>query len=59
MALIAVSTEHPGLARIFFDLRPAAPSQQEQSRIASAIEQAVANIEAGDATGFLPDASVS
>jgi hypothetical protein len=42
MALIAVSTDDPGVARIFFDLRPAEASREEQSRIASAIERAMA-----------------
>jgi hypothetical protein len=40
MALIAVSTETPGVARIFFDLHPAESSREEQNRIASAIERA-------------------
>lgn len=40
MALIAVSTDDPGIARIFFDLRAIDPAQDEQARIASAIEQA-------------------
>ena len=42
MALIAVSTENPGVARIFFDMHPAKRLREEQSRIASAMERAVA-----------------
>jgi hypothetical protein len=51
MALIGVSTDDPGVARIFFDLRPAEPSKEEESRIASAIEQAFANEKAASGTG--------
>jgi hypothetical protein len=42
MALIAISTKDPGVARIFFDLQPAEMSRDEQRRIASAIERATA-----------------
>ena len=42
MALIAVTTDDPGIARIFFDLRAIDPALDEQDRIASAIEQAFA-----------------
>ena len=45
MALIAVSTDDPGIARIFFDLRAIDPAPDEQDRIASAIEQAFATTE--------------
>lgn len=48
MGLIAISTENPGVARIFFDLRPAEPSREEQSRIASAIERALAEARPAD-----------
>jgi hypothetical protein len=42
MALIAVSTDDPGIARIFFDLRVIDPTLDEEDRIASAIEEAFA-----------------
>jgi hypothetical protein len=42
MALIAVSTDDPGVARIFFDLRAIDPALDEEDRIALAIEQAFA-----------------
>ena len=42
MALIAVSTDDPGIARIFFDLRAIETTLDEHERIASAIEQAFA-----------------
>jgi hypothetical protein len=42
MALIAVSTEDPGIVRIFFDLRAIDPSLHEEDCIASAIEEAFA-----------------
>jgi hypothetical protein len=42
MALIAVSTADPGIARIFFDLRAIDPTLDEEDRIALAIEQAFA-----------------
>ncbi len=42
MALIAVSTDGLGIARIFFDLRAIDPTLDEEDRIASAIEQAFA-----------------
>jgi hypothetical protein len=48
MALIAISTETPGVARIFFDLGPTEPSREEQSRIASAIERAMAEAKPAD-----------
>jgi hypothetical protein len=59
MALIAVSTEDPGVARIFFDLRTGEPPRQQQSRIASAIEDALATTEASSGNELLPDATVS
>jgi hypothetical protein len=40
MALIAVSTEDPGIVRIFFDLRAIDSSLHEEDCIASAIEEA-------------------
>lgn len=40
MSLIATRVEHSGLARIFFDLRPADRSLEEERRIATAIERA-------------------
>ncbi len=46
MALIAVSTDDPGIARIFFDLRAVGPTSDEESRIASAIERAFADQQA-------------
>ena len=39
MPLIATSIEHAGVARIFFDLREAAPSPDEERQIAAAIER--------------------
>ena len=42
MALIAVSTQDPGIVRIFFDLRAIDPSLHEEDCIASAIEEAFA-----------------
>ena len=42
MALIAVSTDDPGIARIFFDLRTVEPTLDDEGRIASAIERAFA-----------------
>ena len=42
MALIAVSTDDPGIARIFFDLSAIDPTLDEEDRIALAIEQAFA-----------------
>jgi hypothetical protein len=42
MALIAVSTDDPGIARIFFDLRAINPTLDEADRIAAAIEHAFA-----------------
>ena len=43
MALLAASADEFGAARVFFDLRPVAATREEQSRIASAIERALAN----------------
>ena len=40
MSLIATRVEHSGVARIFFDLRPADRSLEEERRIATAIEHA-------------------
>jgi hypothetical protein len=40
MSLIATRVEHSGVARIFFDLRPADRSLEEEQRIATAIERA-------------------
>jgi hypothetical protein len=42
MPLIATSVEQSGIARIFFDMRTAAPSPDEERRIAVAIERAFA-----------------
>ena len=41
MSLIATCVEHSGVARIFFDLRPADRSPEEERRIATAIERAL------------------
>ncbi|MFZ0020834.1 MAG: hypothetical protein WAL10_26245 [Acetobacteraceae bacterium] len=41
MSLIATCVEHSGVARIFFDLRPADRSLEEERRIAAAIERAL------------------
>lgn len=40
MGLIAISTDDPGVVRIFFDLVPSEPSREQELRIASAIEHA-------------------
>jgi hypothetical protein len=42
MALIAVSIDDPGIARIFFDLRMVDPTLDDEDRIAAAIERAFA-----------------
>jgi hypothetical protein len=42
MALIAITVAQSGIARIFFDMRMAAPSPDEEQRIARAIERAFA-----------------
>ena len=42
MALIATVIERPGIARMFFDLRKADPSPDDERRIATAIEHAFA-----------------
>jgi hypothetical protein len=59
MALIAVCTDDPGVARIFFDLRPAEPSKEEERRIASAIERASTKETTTSGTGSLRRASIS
>ncbi len=41
MSLIATSVERSGVARIFFDLRPAQRSLEDERRIATAIERAL------------------
>ena len=38
MPLIATSIEHAGVARMFFDMREAAPSPDDEKQIAAAIE---------------------
>ena len=40
MSLIATYVERTGVARIFFDMRPATSSLEDQRRIATAIETA-------------------
>jgi hypothetical protein len=40
MALIATAIDPTGVARIFFDLRPATRSLKEEKRIAATIERA-------------------
>jgi hypothetical protein len=42
MALIATSTDEPGVVRIFFDMQAAASSPQDVRQIEAAVERAFA-----------------
>jgi hypothetical protein len=53
MPLIATDIEHAGVARIFFDMREAAPSSDQERQITAAIERAFA-LAAMDADAGLP-----
>ena len=54
MSLIATSLERSGVARIFFDLRPADSYLDDQRLIAAAIEEAFALAAADIETKLVP-----